>query len=282
VPLRLFGGLHYLVLAGRAPAYGELDEPWPVVRGILEEHRDWLRGFVASQPVQTNEVGRAWALLPGFLVAVEGWGGPVDLLELGPSGGLNLSWDRYRYRYARGPWGPEGSPIELAGEERREVPAEVLAREVAVRRRAGVDRSPVDVTDEHGALLLQAFVWADDPARLERVRRAIAVVREDPPVLTQGDFVELAPALLAERDPDALTIVFDSNSTEYLEDGRYAELERGIAAQAERGPLAWVSMEQPRAGERRPYVVEVTRWPGGGRTRLAEVHYHGSGLRWLA
>ena len=32
-----------------APAYGDLDDPWPVFRGILAEHRDWLRSFIAEQ-----------------------------------------------------------------------------------------------------------------------------------------------------------------------------------------------------------------------------------------
>ena len=96
-------------------------------------------------------------------------------------------------------------------------------------------------------------------------------------------FIAEQTALLAERDPDALTLVFDSNSTEYLEDERFAELERGIASLADKGPLAWVSMEQPRGEDRLPYVVEVREWPGEGvPRRLAEVHYHGAGLRWLA
>ena len=68
------------------------------------------RGSRAEQDVQTNEVQRAWALLPGFLTVADGR--PFDLLELGPSAGLNLVWDRYRYRYATGDVG-EGA-LELA------------------------------------------------------------------------------------------------------------------------------------------------------------------------
>ena len=49
-PLRLFGGVHYLVLTGGLPAYPD----WPVFREVLTERREWLRRWVAEQPVQTN------------------------------------------------------------------------------------------------------------------------------------------------------------------------------------------------------------------------------------
>src|SRR5204863_550429 len=59
-PLRLLGGLHYLVLAGDA----SWDDP-------LEPHAEFLQGFVRTQAVQTNEVQRSWVLLPCFLRAAE-------------------------------------------------------------------------------------------------------------------------------------------------------------------------------------------------------------------
>src|SRR5215203_7095523 len=62
VPLLVLAGLHYLVLGGNAS--------WDAVDDALEEHADFLRRFVAEQPVQTNEVQRCWVLLPPFLHAV--------------------------------------------------------------------------------------------------------------------------------------------------------------------------------------------------------------------
>jgi hypothetical protein len=52
-PLRLLGGLHYLVLAGEAT--------WD---DAVELHADFLRDFMRTQTVQTNEVQRSWVLLP--------------------------------------------------------------------------------------------------------------------------------------------------------------------------------------------------------------------------
>jgi len=132
--LRLLGGLHYLVLAG--------DASWDDVGSALELQRGFLARWTREQDVQTNEVQRSWALLPGFLTVADGR--PLDLLELGPSAGLNLMWDRYGYRYSTGRWG--SGPLELAGNDRVPPPAELLSRRVTVARRRGVDLNPVDVT----------------------------------------------------------------------------------------------------------------------------------------
>ncbi len=110
----------------------------------------------------------------------------VDLIELGPSAGLNLVWDRYRYGYAAGEWGRRARAAALSGEERRPVPAAIFDGELRVRRRIGIDRSPIDVTTDEGARLLECFVWPDQTARLEQLRRAIAALREDPPELVRG------------------------------------------------------------------------------------------------
>jgi hypothetical protein len=274
-PLRLFAGVHYLELAG------VVRHPWPKLRGVLEANRDWLARFVADHPVQTNEVQRCWGLLPGFLSVADGR--PLDLVELGPSAGLNLFWDRYRYQYAERHWGPAHASLELVGTAEGGPPPELLEVEVTVRRRIGIERRPVDVATDHGARVLEAFVWADQTARLERVRRAIEIVRADPPRLMEGDYVEVLPALLAERDVDALTVVFHSVSTVYLRDEERDSLREAIEREGARGSLAWVSYEFTRAediGYDR-FALDVQTWPGE-RRRLALLDGHANRLEWVA
>lgn len=275
-PLRLFGGVHYLELSGI------VQHPWLKFRGVLESHRSWLTRFVAEQPVQTNEVQRSWGLLPGFLTVADGR--PLDVIELGPSGGLNLFWDRYRYRYGDSSWGPADAPLELSGEARGGPPAELFSIQVQVRRRIGIDRRPVDITTDHGARLLEAFVWADQTLRLERVRRAVEIARADPPVVLEGDYVEILPALLAGRDLGALTVVFSSASTVYLRDDERAELQSAIERAGKRGSLAWISYEVDRDDEvgYQNFVLEVQAWPNGARLRLARLDGHANSLEWIA
>ncbi len=90
----------------------------------------------------------------------------------------------------------------------------------------------------------QSFVWADQPDRLERIRRAIGVARSDPPELLRGYYLELLPELLAAREPGALTVVFSSNSTEYLTDEEFERLRGTIEDAGRAEPPAWVAFER--------------------------------------
>jgi hypothetical protein len=273
-PLRLFGGVHYLELSGM------VQHPWGKLRGVLEANRDWLQRFVAEQPIQTNEVQRCWGLLPGFLSAADGR--VVDLIELGPSGGLNLFWDRYGYRYGEDRWGDEGASLELAGRAEGGPPRELLSTSVEVGRRIGIDRRPVDVSTDHGARLLEAFVWADQTDRLERVRRAIEIARPDPPRLLDGDYVEVLPALLAGRNLDRLTVVYHSVSTVYLRGEERDHLDAILAEEGERGSLARLSYEVDRDTPTfHGFALDLELWPGGSM-RLARLDGHANSLEWVA
>lgn len=264
--MRLLGGLHYLVLAGLA-AWDDLDE-------ALVEHAGRLRRWTLEQDVQTNEVQRAWALLPAFLSVADER--PLDLLELGPSAGLNLLWDRYRYVYRTGVWGD--GLLELRGDDRVSPPAELLRRRVSVARRRGVDLNPVDVTTEHGARLLEAFVWADQAERLERVRRAIEVARADPPDLLRGNYVELLPALLADRVDGTQLVVFQTASTMYLDRGAADQVHAALREAARVEPLVYLSTVNGPDGV--GFALELERFPEGRTTRLAVFDFHGEWLEW--
>jgi hypothetical protein len=271
----LLGGLHYLALS-------EGLDPWRDPVPVLEQRRDWLRRFVRTQGVQTNEVQRSWLLLPCFLEVARRTGVETfDLIEFGPSAGLNLVWDRYRFRYELGTWGEEGAALELAGEERRPVPQALLRLAPEVRRRRGIDLAPLDVTRPGEALLLKSFVWADQRERLERLDRAVETLRSDPPELEQGDVVERLPSLLAERLPGALTVVFQTAVRGYL--GR-EDWKRMLASLDEAGrkfPLALVSVSRPAAGEDRYWGLWLRLWPDGEKRLLAHAGFHGQWLEWL-
>jgi hypothetical protein len=280
VPLRLFAGVHYLQLAGIEPY--ALSGDWDDFRAALEAEREFLARFVREQGVQTNEVQRCYALLPAFLVlAREHDAGALDLVELGPAAGLNLLWDRYAYRYRAGRWG--SSELLLQGVEYAPVPAGVLARRVGVRRRVGIDLNPVDVTTDHGARLLHAFIWPGRVERAQRLRTAIAILRREPPVLVRGDYVELLPAVLAGRDDEALTVVFQSASTGYIGADRRAELRWLLEEAGREAPLGWVStraVEEREEDRHDSYELEVALWPGGERRFLLRCDFHGNWVRW--
>ena len=272
MPLRLLGGLHYLVLSGRAS--------WDDVPGALAAEAAFLRSFVGEQRVQTNEVQRSWVLAPLFLrVAQRAGAAELDLVELGPSAGLNLVWERYRCIYRDGVRGPLDAALELVGEERSAVPAELLGLEVRVGRRLGIERSPVDVTTEEGARLLTSFVWADQPERIERLRAAIAELRRDPPELVRANFLDVLPEALAERRPEALTVVFQTAVLGYVGDDGRSRVRSTLEAAGKSRPLAFVSAGRPRGGGD-SWGLRITYWPGGEREFVGHADYHGAWLDW--
>ena len=221
-------------------------------------------------------------LLPCFLeVARRSGVEAFDVLELGPSAGLNLVWDRYAYEYARGRWGPADAPLVLRGDERRAVPGALLELRPRVRERTGIDLEPLDLTDDEQLLHLKSFVWADQSDRLDRLDRAARVLRDDPPRLVRGDVVELLPEYLARRRDDALTVVFETAVLGYVDEDRRRRVYDSVETAAAEGPLAFVSAGQPADGAQTHYGLSVTTWPGGAREIVLHANFHGAWIEWL-
>jgi hypothetical protein len=247
----------------------------------VSEHAERLRTFLAEHGVQTNEVQRSWMLLPCFLEISRRAGvETLDLVELGSSAGLNLVWDRYRYHYQAGEWGPQDSPLALTGEERRPVPASLLRSRPRVRHRRGLDRSPIDVTQADQTVLLKSFVWADQSARLERLDRAVETLRLDPPGLEQGDVADRLPEVLAERQLGALTVVYATAVLSYLGERQDAVIS-ALDDAGRQFPLAFLWTGQPREGEHGYWGLWARLWPEDEELLLAHAPFHGQWLEWL-
>ena len=273
-PLRLLGGLHALVLSGRAS--------WGDIEGALEEHADFLSRAVADRPVQTNEVQRCWVLLPCFLELARLSGHTrLDLVELGPSAGLNLMWDRYRYVYEAGDWGPEDAALTLRGRERRPVPPELLELRPRIGRRVGIDLAPVDVTTDEGALHLKSFIWADQVHRLELLDRAIQTLREAPPQLIRGDIADELPRVLANRSKAALTVVWQTSVLGYVPDDSRRRVYEALAEAGAERPLGWISAGSSRRPPEHEWALKVRLWPAHESSVVAHADYHGAWLEWV-
>jgi hypothetical protein len=231
--------------------------------------------------VQTNEVQRSWMLLPCFLEVARRTGAETfDLVELGTSAGFNLQWDRYRYRYAAGEWGPRDAKVELIGEERAPVSAQLLRFVPRVVSRVGIDLAPIDVTTDEGARLLECFVWPDQTWRLGQLERAIAALREDPPDLRRGDIVESLPELLTEPDDGELTVVFQTAVLGYLPREGRERVRDALADAGRQRPLALVESWRPVTGEHTFWALVVQVWPDGERVEVAHADFHGAWLEW--
>jgi hypothetical protein len=283
--LRLLGGVNRLVLTGREPALadaysaGDASAAWGPLQDVLHRNAVELRDLL-ELPVQTNEVGRCAALLFGFgAVAVE-TGMPLRLLEVGASAGLNLRWDRYRYRADDFSWGPEGSPLELEFELEGKRPADLPAA-IEVASRQGCDASPIDPDTPEGRLTLLTFIWPDQVERIARMQGALEVAGEEPVSLDREPAAPWARRMLAEPVAGRATVLYHSIVSQYLSDDERGALfgaiyEAGKRASAN-APLAWLRMEP--ADDRAN--LDLTIWPSGEERRLARVGYHGSPVELL-
>ncbi|MGH9134358.1 MAG: DUF2332 domain-containing protein [Ilumatobacteraceae bacterium] len=280
---------HYPNLTPDADPDPDLDGAYPAFRAFCERHEPRLAGLLATRSTQTNEVGRCATLLP-VLGRVSEEVGPLALVDVGASGGLNLLFDRYEYHYEPGGRVGGPSPVVLPCGTRGDVP--VPRAFPAVGARIGLDRSPIDLTDPDAARWLEACVWPDQADRFHRLHAAIGLAQLDPPRVRAGDAVGDLGATIALVDGGGHPVVVNSWVLNYLSEGQrrayVAELERIGAGR----DLSWVYAEMPALVSGVPVpddpervhrtVVTLVRWRGGTRTveHLAETHPHGFWIHW--
>jgi hypothetical protein len=296
VPLRFFGGVHRVVLEGRAPRLGRWfptvggrfdgGDPGPDLLAAVEEHHDELCAAM-HRGVQTNEVGRCAALAVGYLDLVRHFDLPLRLLEIGTSGGLNLRWDQWRYESGETSWGDADAALRFADDVYRQPYPDVsapLGPEVAVAERLGCDRAPIDPTTADGRLTLMSFVWPDQTERFRRLDAALAAAAEVPADVVAADAGEWVTARLAAPIDGVTSVVAHSIVWQYLPIPSQQRVVDALAAAGARAtpaaPVAWLRMEPP-AELGKPAELRLTTWAGGDPDKrlLAHCGYHGRPVR---
>lgn len=282
--LRLMGGLHALVLAGGDAALaavfaGEVvdeDAVIGVLHDVFARHGDTLMPWLDGPP-QTNEPGRSGALILGLIDIARRHGPRVEVLEIGSSAGLNLLIDRYRFDLGGTLLGLPDSPVTIRPDWTGP-PAPPVALDIVGTR--GCDICPMDATDPAVAARLSAYIWPEAPERLERVRRAIAMLGERGVSLVQADAADWVEAQLAEPQAEGVArVLMHSVVWQYLPEPVAERIRAAMARAAERAtasrPLGWVMMEPDRALGHQ--VIRARCWPGDGEWRtLAFSHAHGA------
>lgn len=278
--------------APRAPDDPALSAAWDA---FVDEHGDEIRSLAATRTTQTNEVGRCGLFVPA-LGTVEAEVGPLALVDVGTSAGLNLLLDRYAYRYTPRRGGRTDhlgeSPATLDVSTTGHVP--VPEHLPTVAGGVGIDRAPIDVTDDDAARWLQACVWPDQLDRFNRLRAALAIARLEPPTILTGDAVALVGDAVAEMRRHGHPVVVNSWVLSYFTPDERADYLAALDRAGADGDLSWLSLEAPAQTPGLPMapdlagseltVLSLTRWRQGARTveHLATCHPHGYWLDWRA
>jgi len=266
-PTVILAALHDLALAGRAPAlaaaYEAADGDAAAGAAIdtLLEMTDSVVAVAARRRPRTDETGRCAVLYPAIAEAARRVGADaVGLIDVGCSAGLNLNVDRVGITYNNGQsLGDPSSPVQLSSSIVGERPLPTGAMPAVVAR-VGVDRDPVDVTDADDARWLRACLSPDQPERIARLEAEMALAATAPPLLLQGDAVEVLPDAFAGVPADALPVVTTTWAlSSFSLEHRLRFLHRLDEAAAGR-TVAWVSAEGvgvapavPTRGDRRAF-----------------------------
>ncbi|HET9140716.1 DUF2332 domain-containing protein [Actinophytocola sp.] len=286
--------------------YGVDGATWPLFRSFVLERADAIRNLVATHTTQTNEVGRAALLYPAIALAASRTKGPVGLLEVGCSAGLLLNLDRYGYRYQTEQAGqlvagPARAAVGLhcALELAPGATLPALPKKIAVGARIGLDRAPVDLTDEDQYAWLEACIWADQPDRSRRFAAAAGAQRGDRPELITGDAIDDLPAAAARIPAGLPVVVITSLALLYLPTERQLAFLAALSDLAARRTVSWVSHEEYASalahllpdqtdlvrgkGEPSFGVLGLVRWEQGRPVAraLARTAWHGQRMTWL-
>ena len=238
-------------------------------------HGSRIVELLETRMVQTNEVGRCAYLMPGFgTVAAENPDQPLALVDVGTSAGLNLNWDKYRYKYSNGDeFGPADSRVVIECDARNGLP-DVPKAFAQVNFRVGIDLAPVDLGDDEEYRWMQALLWPEHRDRGALLAAAKEVWLQSLPTIRSGDAVDLLPEVLKDVPEGSALCVFHCHTlNQWPAEARqrFDSLLREVSRQR-------AVYHMPSEGAR----VSLRRIVGGHATTLysARRQVHGKWVEW--
>ncbi|HXW35010.1 MAG TPA: DUF2332 domain-containing protein, partial [Acidimicrobiales bacterium] len=327
-PNVLLGAVHFLLLDGLGHPLADVyagrsnSDPAPLFRDVCLSNRDAILEIMETRRTQTNECGRSaligpaltWtanrvaaepgraeagaaeAGAPGPRTAEPRTAEPIHVIDVGTSAGLNLLCDRYLLDYGdKGTCGPKDAGVRIECAVQFGSPP-IAPRLPRIGTRIGIDRNPVDTTDEDDVRWLLACVWPDT-GRLERTEKAIDEVRRNPLRILKGDALDALPLALDELPEKGEVCVLTTFSYSYFsleERQRFVEL---LQQASSRRDITWISadglnilpmfelVDPPNHDGNEPCVLGAVRFRDAASLEsvvLAYVHAHGQWIDWRA
>ena len=209
-PMHLFSSVHYLLLqdpsdplsrffATLTPSPQSPEEAFPEFMRFCREHREEILNLLDTRTVQTTYVERCRTVMPLLSRVADEAGEPLNLVEIGCSAGVLLTFDKYGYELERGGrLGAADAPLTLSL-------AVVGGRPLRIPRigaRIGLDLHVLDASSEDERRWLLALSFPEHREQQTALATALKVVARTPMRMIEGDALDTLPAVLAEtRDP---------------------------------------------------------------------------------
>ena len=248
--IHLFVAVQYLLLedpsdplaqyyANLSPNPRPPEQAFPDFARFCRQHREEILQLMRTRSIQATMPERCAAILPLLSDIADRAGQPLNLIEIGCSAGILLTFDKYAYALrGRGQLGPVDAPITFDLEVRGAGP-ELHIPKVALR--IGLDLRLVDakLKDEQRWLLAQFHPEARN--RQEHLATALAVVTRTAIDFREGNAIDLLPRAISDS-PGPLC-VFHSNCVIYWDEVGKTKLEEILKNASRRRTIYRMSME---------------------------------------
>jgi hypothetical protein len=228
-PVHLFTSVHYLLLGGLADPVARFfptistdpappEEAWGDFRRFCGEHEEQLRQLLETRPVQMTYVERCRTLLPPMCHVADAASEPLNIIEIGCSAGVMLTFDRYAYELREGELvGPADSPFVLKG-QLSGGPRLFMPR---IGRRTGIDLNIIDPRSEEDRRWMLATCFPELKTEQNRLAQAMAIVADTDIRWLEGDAIELISESV-EQMPDPLCVYHSACLFYWPEDAKAA------------------------------------------------------------
>jgi hypothetical protein len=242
--MHLLSSVHYLLLGDPADPLSRFfatltetpappEEAFPELQRFCRRRHEAIVELMRTRTVQTTFVDRCRAVVAPFSLVAREAGEPLNVIELGCSAGVLLTFDKYAYELdGAGRVGPADAPLTLVGEV-RDGPALRIPR---IGARIGVDLHPIDVTSPEERRWLLALCFPELREQQQRLAVALEEVARAGVQVFGGDALDHVPRLLAQT-PGPLCVLH-SACLFYWTDEAKAALDRQIL-EASKGREIW-------------------------------------------
>lgn len=197
-PVHLLSAVHDLLLRDPSDRLGRYfatvtdgpappEQAFPELQRFCRERRGDILSLLRERTVQSTYVERCWSLRPALAHVARLAGEPLNLVEIGCSAGVLLTFDRYAYSLpADGRIGPSNAPLTLSGNVTGPAPNGVPA----IGARIGIDLHPVDVRSADARRWLLALCLPELREQQQRLATALDVVATTDLRLIEGDALD--------------------------------------------------------------------------------------------
>ena len=209
-PMHLFSAVHYLLLndpsdplrrffATLTPSPLPPDQAFPAFKRFCSAHREKILELLHTRTVQTTYVERCSTVMPLLSRVADEAGEPLNLVEIGCSAGVLLTFDKYAYALDDGGRvGTGNAPLTLA----LSVSGGRSLRIPRIGSRIGLDLHIFDLDSADQRRWLLALSFPEHRAQQVALATALDQVLKTPMRMIEGDALTTLPPVLAQTlDP---------------------------------------------------------------------------------